>query len=435
MVSFLKKTAFLFSCSLLLVAYVSSFKVYATEDSILRLDVSKNSEIDSVFASLYGKSDGYELIISGSGEMRDFNSSDFEALIDYCDEILCVKVTEGVTRVGANAFSLFYSLGEIYFENSSIALRWHEDLIPSSAKIFAHYNSSAFSYSAAFDRVFLAICHFNGGKCEICEYECITHEGGIPGCKEKAICEICGLSYGELLEHEFGEFKSEIPPTCESDGRVGYYECEGCGSFFNESKEPIESLIVRTNGHTYGEWVDFISPSCETSGRLGHYHCAVCNKYFNGQKEEILNIAIKETGHSGGEATCQSKAICEVCNKPYGELNPENHSFSGALSYDSEFHYLSCPCGAVADKAAHSYTESVIREATENEEGIIEYKCECGHAYRETVEKLQQAAPDNETNSKANRIKILSVILIVLTSFAAAISSVFLILGFLKNKK
>ncbi len=42
--------------------------------------------------------------------------------------------------------------------------------------------------------------------------------------------------------------------------------------------------------------------------------CDMCNQEFDKQ------------AHLGGEATCISKAICETCNKEYGEINPNNHS-------------------------------------------------------------------------------------------------------------
>ena len=31
-------------------------------------------------------------------------------------------------------------------------------------------------------------------------------------------------------------------------------------------------------------------------------------------------------GHTGGKATCTERAVCEVCGKPYGELDPKNHT-------------------------------------------------------------------------------------------------------------
>ena len=31
-------------------------------------------------------------------------------------------------------------------------------------------------------------------------------------------------------------------------------------------------------------------------------------------------------GHTGGTATCTERAVCEVCGKAYGELDPKNHT-------------------------------------------------------------------------------------------------------------
>lgn len=54
-----------------------------------------------------------------------------------------------------------------------------------------------------------------------------------------------------------------------------------------------------------------------------------------------------ETGshtHKGGEATCSEQAICEVCNKPYGEL--VEHNYSNEYSYNDETHWNEClDCG------------------------------------------------------------------------------------------
>ena len=32
------------------------------------------------------------------------------------------------------------------------------------------------------------------------------------------------------------------------------------------------------------------------------------------------------SNHTGGKATCAEKAVCEVCGKAYGELDPKNHT-------------------------------------------------------------------------------------------------------------
>ena len=37
-------------------------------------------------------------------------------------------------------------------------------------------------------------------------------------------------------------------------------------------------------------------------------------------------------GHTGGTATCTEKAVCEVCGKAYGELDPKNHTYLKHIS-------------------------------------------------------------------------------------------------------
>lgn len=436
MLSFIKRTAILLGCSLVFLTLVSSFKVYATEDSIIRIDVSKNAEKDSAVLDLYAIDDeGFELTVSGNGEMRDLENLDFEALIDFCDRITSVRIESGITRIGENLFSPFYMVERIYIENPELPLLWSEDLMPRGAKIFAHNNSSAHSYAARFQRSFESICVFKDGICDKCEYECIAHKGGSADCKNRAVCEICGLSYGELSAHELLDFCPEILPTCTEDGNIGHYECGVCHALFNEEKKPIDSSLLKSSGHNYGEWIDFIPPLCESSGILGHYRCGVCCKYFDSEYQELQSVAIKETGHSGGRATCTEKAVCADCGKSYGTLNFENHIFSEELSFDDEYHYFLCLCGEFSDKTLHSYEKSVIREATNFEEGIIEYNCECGRKYRETVGRLEPTPRFDNTGKNTLIIKAVSVILIVLTSFAGIASITFLVLGLIKKKE
>ena len=38
-----------------------------------------------------------------------------------------------------------------------------------------------------------------------------------------------------------------------------------------------------------------------------------------------MTITVND-GHTGGKATCTEKAVCEVCGKAYGELDPKNHT-------------------------------------------------------------------------------------------------------------
>ena len=69
-----------------------------------------------------------------------------------------------------------------------------------------------------------------------------------------------------------------------------------------------EMTVTVNDGHTYGEWV--------SNGDGTHTRqCTVdgCN-------------GLETKDCSGGTATCTEKAVCEVCGKAYGELDPKNHT-------------------------------------------------------------------------------------------------------------
>ena len=99
-----------------------------------------------------------------------------------------------------------------------------------------------------------------------------------------------------------------------------------------------EMTVTVHDGHTFGEWA--------SNGDGTHTHkCTVdgCN-------------GLETKDCSGGKATCAEKAVCEVCGKAYGELDPKNHTNLQHIS---------------------------AKAATEDAEGNIEYwYCEgCGKYY------------------------------------------------------
>ena len=69
-----------------------------------------------------------------------------------------------------------------------------------------------------------------------------------------------------------------------------------------------EMTVTVNDGHTFGEW--------QSNGDGTHTRkCTVdgCN-------------GLETKDCSGGKATCKDKAVCEVCGKAYGELDPKNHT-------------------------------------------------------------------------------------------------------------
>ena len=61
--------------------------------------------------------------------------------------------------------------------------------------------------------------------------------------------------------------------------------------------------------------------TCTEKGYTGDKVCPTCGDTLETGTE------IDALGHKGGTATCAAPAVCEVCEQPYGEVNPENHSW------------------------------------------------------------------------------------------------------------
>ena len=111
-----------------------------------------------------------------------------------------------------------------------------------------------------------------------------------------------------------------------------------------------EMTVTINDGHTFGEWA--------SNGDGTHTHkCTVdgCN-------------GLETKDCSGGKATCAEKAVCEVCGKAYGDLDPKNHTNLQHIS---------------------------AKAATEDAEGNIEYwYCEgCGKYYsdKDGTEEIAKA--------------------------------------------
>lgn len=115
-----------------------------------------------------------------------------------------------------------------------------------------------------------------------------------------------------------------------------------------------EMTVTVNNGHTYGEWV--------SNGNGTHTRqCTVdgCND------SETKDCA-------GGKSTCTEKAVCEVCGKAYGELDPKNHT---------DLKYIPA------------------KAATTDAEGNIEYWCckGCGKYFADSACTKEITAKDTVT--------------------------------------
>ena len=85
-------------------------------------------------------------------------------------------------------------------------------------------------------------------KCDLCGKTLSEHTGGTATCKDKAKCEICGESYGELDSNNHVHLK-RFPATAAtktSEGNIEYWYCEGCGKYYKDAAATQEITKEQT---------------------------------------------------------------------------------------------------------------------------------------------------------------------------------------------
>ena len=215
-------------------------------------------------------------------------------------------------------------------------------------------------------------------KCTVdgCDaFETENCSGGNATCTEKAVCDVCGKAYGEPdgTNHEGGvqewttrtAFNHEQKWNCcgavivaseaheWKDGvcrECGYvclhndtdknHICDYCEKTISEHEDADKNHICDYCEKTISEHEDadknHICDYCEKTiseheDKDKNHICDYCEKIISEHedtdKNHICDYCGKGiTNHSGGKATCTEKAVCEICNEPYGEIDGASHA-------------------------------------------------------------------------------------------------------------
>ena len=167
------------------------------------------------------------------------------------------------------------------------------------------------------------------------------HSGGTATCKEQAVCQICLQPYGSTNPKNhtgsLGEWQTnetlhwKIYSCCNAQSEVGRHTdsdndhiCDICGY----DKLGVHADADKDHKCDYG-CSTLIGECVDTN--LDHHCDYGCGKYFgehadNDDDHNCDYCGQKISEHSGGTATCNEKAICDVCREAYGEENPNNHA-------------------------------------------------------------------------------------------------------------
>lgn len=194
----------------------------------------------------------------------------------------------------------------------------------------------------------------NSALCTV-KFNYQNHLGGNATCTNRAVCEACGIEYGDPLGHNMQYF-DYVPETCTTDGHLPYYYCDRCDKYFGRETDSLDTelnvFIIPATGHRYLTSWTFDSDS--------HWHkCAVC-----GSADTIVPHV------SSGEATETAAEICTICGYEIAPMLGHihaNHLMSvyavkPTCTKDGNIDYYVCSCGKLfADSnAAAALTEADI---------------------------------------------------------------------------
>ena len=146
--------------------------------------------------------------------------------------------------------------------------------------------------------------------------------GGSATCTNAAICTSCGGSYGKELGHDWGEWKNtgnaqQHTRTCQRDQSHTETAAHTPGTPANCTTPQTctacgYEITPANNNHDWNAW--------ESNGNGTHTH--TCKN--DSSHTETTNC-------SGGSATCEARAVCDVCHMAYGELAPHTLTHTPAV--------------------------------------------------------------------------------------------------------
>ena len=140
--------------------------------------------------------------------------------------------------------------------------------------------------------------------------------GGTATCQNKAVCTTCGGEYGDFASHDFDVSSWGYKGA---DGHAHVCKTAGCTA--------TDTVIAHIPGPAATEDAAQICTECgyEIVPALNHEHnWGAWTSNGDGTHTRICasNSSHKQTEKcSGGTATDKDRAICSICNAPYGETN------------------------------------------------------------------------------------------------------------------
>ncbi|MBE5764759.1 MAG: hypothetical protein E7339_04050 [Clostridiales bacterium] len=194
------------------------------------------------------------------------------------------------------------------------------------------------------------------------------------GCAHENCEEGYEVTYAQL-KHTLQS--TEVLATCESAGYV-VYSCENCDYSYTAD---YTSAI----GHDYDFAWDWNEDALTgASLRLTCKHDEAHQLGFGA----TLNVKLVPGACPAGDRT-EVRARVVYNGNVYEDLyiieaDSSKHAYD-QIKYNEKEHWFECVCGLKQEATAHTYAQSIVKEATCGEDGEKLFACECGYSYTEAI--------------------------------------------------
>ena len=173
--------------------------------------------------------------------------------------------------------------------------------------------------------------------CDICGNIISNHEDA----NQDHVCDLCG----KVISNHEDANKDHVCDYCEKvisnhEDADKDHICDFCGKTISNHDDADNNHICDYCGKTISNHEDADKDHvCDHCGKVISNHedankdhvCELCGKtisnHEDADKDHVCDYCGKViTNHIGGKETCRDKAVCEVCGKSYGKLDPKNHT-------------------------------------------------------------------------------------------------------------
>ena len=154
--------------------------------------------------------------------------------------------------------------------------------------------------------------------CDYCEKVISNHEDA----DKDHICDICGKTISNHDDADNNHICVYCGKTISNhDDADNNHICDYCGKTISNHEDANKDHVCDYCGKVFSNHED---------ANKDHV-CDYCGKVFSNHedadKDHVCDYCGKViTNHIGGKETCRDKAVCEVCGKSYGKLDPKNHT-------------------------------------------------------------------------------------------------------------